>query len=193
MWLRVLFLVWFNNFDGTTGFYWSCMLYALTLAIHSYVLLVNVMTSQISQWGSRYNWHDITYWYQLLYCAHTNFLSLVLTWSVVHLYPPAGLEEAPGFLCWGREGGREGGRMREEGREGERRREGGRERYHVMSGRRKLDTRSFLVMEGQMFECQCQCSSLLVSVPSLKLLMALSLCLSFTVEVIKYWRWWMGG
>ena len=26
MWPGVLFLVWFNNFDQTTGFYWSCML-----------------------------------------------------------------------------------------------------------------------------------------------------------------------
>ena len=26
MWPGVPFLVWFNNFDQTTGFYWSCML-----------------------------------------------------------------------------------------------------------------------------------------------------------------------
>ena len=40
-WPGVLFLVQFNNFDWTKGFYWS--LHALTLAACSYVLLGNMI------------------------------------------------------------------------------------------------------------------------------------------------------
>ena len=52
---RVLFLIWFNNFALTMGFYWSYTLFhALTLVARSYALLQSII-------GGFYQhcWHSI--------------------------------------------------------------------------------------------------------------------------------------